>query len=150
MLWRMIQPKEGDTVMCCETPCCKRVITSPLLECGVCSKKIHAMCDPKTMSFHWSFRLYCSCTLAFWRQYCTDKRGIKWSYILVHKCCNQTAMHNSYCLVIAHSSQVKSIQIISNTILIISQLGILALVSVIIVYYYRPRKQEKPQAYPEY
>ena len=49
LLWSITQPKEKETLMCCEAPFCKKVITSPLLECGVCNKKIHAKCDPKTM-----------------------------------------------------------------------------------------------------
>lgn len=67
MLWRITKPKERDTAVCCEAPLCKKVITPPVLECGVCGKKIHVACDPKTMyrkmktlklvsyycSFHW-------------------------------------------------------------------------------------------------
>ena len=50
LLWNITQPKERDLSMCCEAPFCKKVIMSPLLECGVCNKKIHAKCDPKTMN----------------------------------------------------------------------------------------------------
>lgn len=46
---RIIEPKAIDSIMItCEAPNCSKPITSKLLTCGVCNKKIHAYCDPKT------------------------------------------------------------------------------------------------------
>ena len=63
---KMTEPEEARDeapLIACEAPSCKKIISSPMLECGVCRKKIHAACDVKTMNIKKSslkFIFYCS------------------------------------------------------------------------------------------
>ena len=39
-----------DAMMTCDAPKCSKSVTCKIFTCGVCNKKIHTLCDPKTKS----------------------------------------------------------------------------------------------------